>query len=56
MTREGAMEYRRNAPYDAFGDYSVFETAKSWNGKKVMRMSSPTTGGGFGLLFEMGCG
>ena len=19
------MEYRRNAPYDAFGDYSVFE-------------------------------
>jgi hypothetical protein len=25
MTREEAMEYRRNAPYDAFGDYSVFE-------------------------------
>ena len=29
---------------------------KSRNGKKVMRMDSPTTGRGFGLLFEMGCG
>ena len=25
MTREEAMEYRKNTPYDAFGDYSVFE-------------------------------
>ena len=32
------------------------KTAKSRNGKKVMTMGSPTTGGGFGLLFEMGCG
>lgn len=25
MTREEAMEYRQNCPYDAMGDFSVFE-------------------------------
>lgn len=25
------MEYRRNAPYDAFGDYSVFVTEEDEN-------------------------
>ena len=24
MTREECLEYRRNCPYDAMGDYSVF--------------------------------
>ena len=25
MTREEAREYRQNCPYDAMGDFSVFE-------------------------------